>query len=408
MILSGASTVFISYASAWCVRVTSSTTYSMVGALNKLPIALSGLIFFDAPCTFPSVSAIWHIVCGPHPHHNGRYLRKFDTFDASSSEVILCGLQMQLQKPSKRNGYTTLHSPLDSQVINPQHHSEFPIADNRTVQRHPSPRFWTDDMNLDQSSSTSVSSDLILSQNTRFSKHQNTFQSLNNWTAIQEMLDLISPPQHIPPEPWLLYHIGCVKLHADISALQTISCCVGEPRSKAETQAAKRIVLSWASDLATKVALHHAYQIWHLVEGNVQQNEINDASKSNQDRHVLFRISLYYASIIMRAIITLCPEIEVEIWQPENQGVGLYLPSGDIHAVLKDIGAIAPKISLVWEPVSALIFGTKILSLSPIPMPLVPDPVVDTCQKPNRLGSGWTGNLGDRWDGLDVDKFSIP
>jgi len=38
--------------------VTSSTTYSMVGALNKLPIALSGLVFFDAPVTFPSVSAI--------------------------------------------------------------------------------------------------------------------------------------------------------------------------------------------------------------------------------------------------------------------------------------------------------------------------------------------------------------
>lgn len=30
----------------------------MVGALNKLPIALSGLIFFDAPITIPSVSAI--------------------------------------------------------------------------------------------------------------------------------------------------------------------------------------------------------------------------------------------------------------------------------------------------------------------------------------------------------------
>ena len=30
----------------------------MVGALNKLPIALSGLIFFDAPVTIPSVSAI--------------------------------------------------------------------------------------------------------------------------------------------------------------------------------------------------------------------------------------------------------------------------------------------------------------------------------------------------------------
>lgn len=58
MIFSGLSSVFISYTSAWCVRVTSSTTYSMVGALNKLPIALSGLIFFDAQVTVPSVSAI--------------------------------------------------------------------------------------------------------------------------------------------------------------------------------------------------------------------------------------------------------------------------------------------------------------------------------------------------------------
>jgi len=59
MIFTGASSVFISYTSAWCVRVTSSTTYSMVGALNKLPLALSGLIFFDAPVTIPSVSAIF-------------------------------------------------------------------------------------------------------------------------------------------------------------------------------------------------------------------------------------------------------------------------------------------------------------------------------------------------------------
>jgi len=58
MIFSGLSSVFISYTSAWCVRVTSSTTYSMVGALNKLPIALSGLVFFNAPVTFGSVSAI--------------------------------------------------------------------------------------------------------------------------------------------------------------------------------------------------------------------------------------------------------------------------------------------------------------------------------------------------------------
>ncbi|RFU73644.1 udp-galactose transporter [Trichoderma arundinaceum] len=58
MVYSGVCAIFISYSSAWCIRVTSSTTYSMVGALNKLPIAVSGLIFFDAPVTFGSVSAI--------------------------------------------------------------------------------------------------------------------------------------------------------------------------------------------------------------------------------------------------------------------------------------------------------------------------------------------------------------
>ena len=59
MIYSGLAAIFISYCSAWCIRVTSSTTYSMVGALNKLPIAVSGLIFFDAPVTFGSVTAIF-------------------------------------------------------------------------------------------------------------------------------------------------------------------------------------------------------------------------------------------------------------------------------------------------------------------------------------------------------------
>lgn len=59
MVISGACSVGISYCSAWCVRVTSSTTYSMVGALNKLPIALSGLVFFDAAVNFWSVSSIF-------------------------------------------------------------------------------------------------------------------------------------------------------------------------------------------------------------------------------------------------------------------------------------------------------------------------------------------------------------
>ena len=55
---SGAAAVGISYTTAWCVRTTSSTTYSMVGALNKLPVAASGMIFFGDPVTAGSVSAI--------------------------------------------------------------------------------------------------------------------------------------------------------------------------------------------------------------------------------------------------------------------------------------------------------------------------------------------------------------
>ena len=48
MFASSLSAFAISYSTAWSVRVASSTTYSMVGALNKLPIAISGIIFFPA------------------------------------------------------------------------------------------------------------------------------------------------------------------------------------------------------------------------------------------------------------------------------------------------------------------------------------------------------------------------
>ncbi|KAG0802355.1 hypothetical protein G6F22_000346 [Rhizopus arrhizus] len=59
MIFSGISAFGMSYASAWCVRTTSSTTYSMVGSLNKLPIAISGIVFFGDQATFGNISAIF-------------------------------------------------------------------------------------------------------------------------------------------------------------------------------------------------------------------------------------------------------------------------------------------------------------------------------------------------------------
>jgi len=58
IVFSGAAAVGISYTTPWCVRTTSSTTYSMVGALNKLPVAASGMLFFGDPVTLGSVFAI--------------------------------------------------------------------------------------------------------------------------------------------------------------------------------------------------------------------------------------------------------------------------------------------------------------------------------------------------------------
>ncbi len=38
----------ISFCSLWFLSTTTATTYSLVGSLNKLPIAMLGLLFFDA------------------------------------------------------------------------------------------------------------------------------------------------------------------------------------------------------------------------------------------------------------------------------------------------------------------------------------------------------------------------
>ncbi|QSL65351.1 hypothetical protein MERGE_002661 [Pneumocystis wakefieldiae] len=65
ILLSGIFSAGLGYTSLWCIRVTSSTTYSMIGALNKLPVSITGLIFFHTPATFSTISAI--ILGKSHP-----------------------------------------------------------------------------------------------------------------------------------------------------------------------------------------------------------------------------------------------------------------------------------------------------------------------------------------------------
>lgn len=58
MFYSGIGAIGISYATAWCIHATSSTTYAMTGALNKLPLAICGIVFFASPVTVGGVAAI--------------------------------------------------------------------------------------------------------------------------------------------------------------------------------------------------------------------------------------------------------------------------------------------------------------------------------------------------------------
>ncbi|KAK8017025.1 hypothetical protein PG993_015214 [Apiospora rasikravindrae] len=59
MVYSGLVAVLISYCTPWCIRATSSTTYAMAGALNKLPVAVLGIVFFASPVTGAGAAAIF-------------------------------------------------------------------------------------------------------------------------------------------------------------------------------------------------------------------------------------------------------------------------------------------------------------------------------------------------------------
>jgi len=58
LLVSGVTSFMISYSSSWCLRVTSSTTYSMAGAFNKLPLAIAGMLFFNYKTTVGSILSV--------------------------------------------------------------------------------------------------------------------------------------------------------------------------------------------------------------------------------------------------------------------------------------------------------------------------------------------------------------
>ena len=48
----------ISFASLWFLSTTTATTYSLVGSLNKVPVALLGLVAFNVPYSAQSIASI--------------------------------------------------------------------------------------------------------------------------------------------------------------------------------------------------------------------------------------------------------------------------------------------------------------------------------------------------------------
>lgn len=49
---------FMSFASLWFLSTTTATTYSLVGSLNKIPVALIGLVAFSVPWSIQNLASV--------------------------------------------------------------------------------------------------------------------------------------------------------------------------------------------------------------------------------------------------------------------------------------------------------------------------------------------------------------
>ena len=48
----------MSFASLWFLSTTTATTYSLVGSLNKIPVALIGLFAFNVPWNIQNLASV--------------------------------------------------------------------------------------------------------------------------------------------------------------------------------------------------------------------------------------------------------------------------------------------------------------------------------------------------------------
>jgi len=83
LIFSGGVGLFLSLASLWCVAENGATTYSMTGALNKIPLALIGIVIFAEPV---SLQSLVFLIFGLSGGVVFAYVKVTEALQAKSSE----------------------------------------------------------------------------------------------------------------------------------------------------------------------------------------------------------------------------------------------------------------------------------------------------------------------------------
>ncbi|KAJ2615794.1 GDP-mannose transporter into the lumen of the Golgi [Coemansia sp. RSA 1365] len=102
MFVSGVAAFAISYCSPWCLRTTSSTTYSMIGALNKLPIAIFAMMWFPDPITAGGVLAVMLGFAAGLVYTHAKNLQKRE--QPSGSQVLPPPISMDRLDQNTANG----------------------------------------------------------------------------------------------------------------------------------------------------------------------------------------------------------------------------------------------------------------------------------------------------------------
>lgn len=187
-----------------------------------------------------------------------------------------------------------------------------------------------------------------------------------DWESVKDMLKPISLYDRENLSAWLLYHLAYIRIHSNMNLFKIPS--TGPEVSTAAFQQQKFNDLTcWSTTTSAKVALYHACQIWYLITATLQQDDLVTPYFPNQraasQHNIVAIICLYYAGIVMRTMVDLCPSIDANILQPRHIMGETLLTSYNILVEVQKLGDIASRLCPSSEETSWLVTEIKALSL---------------------------------------------